>query len=324
MIRILKRFLPFVAPPMLAATLQAPADVWELRRAPTAPSGTTPKGLIGKDFKTDLEGAQETGESRAIGQFVVVFEGYPEPEWLEDIRNAGLSVLEPLPPMGYGVYGLRSALDDLAKTKKYIYRVADIPPGARRFGLPDQASEAADSPSSAVVVAVEVMAPFVAGKLRELTGAEPGRIYSSGSQIAFAAELTASQIRALSRLPEVTTAYRTTTPGPSDERANKIVSGTWRTPGTAWPTGSSLGSNPVQGTYHWGGFLASLRGIGVYPENQTIGFLDTGVDDGLFARGSGAAACPPHLNSANGCKRVFSADTSDDHPCSAHRIRGAP
>ena len=262
MIRILKRFLPFVAPPMLAATLQAPADVWELRRAPTAPSGTTPKGLIGKDFKTDLEGAQETGESRAIGQFVVVFEGYPEPEWLEDIRNAGLSVLEPLPPMGYGVYGLRSALDDLAKTKKYIYRVADIPPGARRFGLPDQATGAADSPSSAVVVAVEVMAPFVAG--------------------------------------------------------------TWRTPGTAWPTGSSLGSNPVQGTYHWGGFLASLRGIGVYPENQTIGFLDTGVDDGLFARGSGAAACPPHLNSANGCKRVFSADTSDDHPCSAHRIRGAP
>jgi len=266
-------------------------------------------------FETDFEGARETAESGAIGQFVVVFKGYPDPRWLEDLRNAGLAVLEPLPPMGYGVYGLRSAIDDLAKSKPYIFHVADIPPGARRFGLTAEASEAADRPSSAVVVAVEVMAPFIAGKLRELTSAEPSRIYTTGSQTAFAAELTSSQIRALSRLPEVTAAYRTTTPGPSDERANRIVSGTWRTPGTAWTTESSLGSNPVQGTYHyhWEGFLASLGGIGVNPQNQTIGFLDTGVDDGLFARTGGTATCPPHLGSTSGCRLVFSADTSDDH-----------
>lgn len=264
-------------------------------------------------FENDFEGVRETAESGAVGQFVVVFKGYPDPRWLEDIRNAGLSVLEPLPPMGYGVYGLRSALDDLAKSKSYIFRVADIPPGARRFGLPPESPEESDRPSSAVVVSVEVMAPFVAGKIGELTGTEPTRVYTTGSETAFAAELTSSQIRALSRLPEVTAAYRTTTPGPSDERANKIVSGTWRTPGSAWPTASTLGSNPVQGTYHWDGFLASLAGIGVYPQNQTIGFLDTGVDDGLFAQTGGAAACPPHLTSTSGCRLVFSVDTSDDH-----------
>ena len=372
MIRNPKRLLlRFALPLVLAAAAHAHAEVWELRTSPTAPTGTTPMGLLGKEFKgevfctagvcvlstasdaesaslspirsnpltvltplpdarkiyfqkgtydaelgrfeTDFEGARETDEPGAIGQFVFVFKGYPEPRWLEDIRNAGLSVLEPLPPMGYGVYGLRSAVDDLAKSKTYIYRVADIPPGARRFGLRAEASEVAEPPASAVVVAVEVMAPLVAGKLRELTGSEPSRIYTTGSQTAFAAELTPSQIRALSRLPEVTAVYRTTTPGPSDERANKIVSGNWRTPVTAWPTASSLGSNPVQGTYHWDGFLASLRGIGVYPENQTIGFLDTGVGDGLFARTGGTATCPPHLTSASGCNLVFSADTSDDH-----------
>lgn len=371
MIRNPKLLLFLFALLLFAAAARVDAEVWELRVSPTATKGTTPKGLLGKEFKgetfctagvcvlsttsgaesaslgpirsnphavltplqdarkiyfqkgtydaelhrfeTDFEGARETSDSGAIGQFVVVFKGYPDPRWLEDLRNAGLAVLEPLPPMGYGVYGLRSALDDLAKSKSYVFRVADIPPGARRFGLPAEASEADNRPSSAVVVAVEVMAPFIAGKLRELTSAEPSRIYTTGSQTAFAAELTSSQIRALSRLPEVTAAYRTTTPGPSDERANRIVSGTWRTPGTAWPTASSLGSNPIQGTYHWDSFLASLGGIGVYPQNQTIGFLDTGVDDGLFARTGGTATCPPHLTSASGCRLVFSADTSDDH-----------
>ena len=356
---------------MLAAASQAQAEVWELRISPTAAKGTTPKGLLGKDFRgeafcmagacvlsttsdvdfaslgpirsnplavltplpdarkvyfqkgtydaelgrfeTDFEGARETADSGAIGQFVVVFKGYPEPRWLEEIRNAGLSVLEPLPPMGYGVYGLRSAVDNLAKSKAYIYRVADIPPGARRFGLQAEPSEGPDHPTSAVIVAVEVMAPFIAERLRELTGAEPTRVYTTGSQTAFTAELTLSQIRALSRLPEVTAAYRTTMVGPSDERATKIVSGTWRTPGTASPTASSLGSNPIQGTYHWDGFLASLGGIGVFPQNQTIGFLDTGVDDGLFARTDGTESCPPHLTSASGCRLVFSVDTSDDH-----------
>jgi len=146
---------------MLAAASQAQAEVWELRISPTAAKGTTPKGLLGKDFRgeafcmtgacvlsttsdvdfaslgpirsnplavltplpdarkvyfqkgtydaelgrfeTDFEGARETADSGAIGQFVVVFKGYPETRWLEEIRNAGLSVLEPLPPMGYGV-----------------------------------------------------------------------------------------------------------------------------------------------------------------------------------------------------------------------------
>ncbi len=96
---------------------------------------------------------------------------------------------------------------------------------------------------------------------------------------------------------------------PSDERTNRIIGGTFGTPGTSWP--ASVGTNASP--YYWEGFMSSLASIGIDLQQwQSIGFLDTGVDEALVRAGP-TPNCPPHLGQAGqDCRLIFTTDVSDD------------
>lgn len=264
-------------------------------------------------FESPFPGDQDAGPHLSVGQFVVVFKSHPTSEWLYELRKRGLTPLEAIPTMGYLVYGPREAVSRLTAFEP-VRAVVPMSPGIKRFNVDELLPGDDDLPRMTTVVAVTDHLALVTDLLRGASGVEPIISTPSPTVTSLIAPLGRMDAFNLSRLPEVVSVRRNTdTAGPSDERANRIIGGSWQTPDTSWPL--TLPGNSSTPKY-WDGFLAQLGPLGTAPNtvdyylrSQTIGILDTGIDGGL--QETGAGYCPPFLrDTAGNCRLVFTQDVT--------------
>ena len=154
--------------------------------------------------------------------------------------------------------------------------------------------------------------------LRSASGQEPVLGYRTGPIETYTAAISRAEAITLSMYPEVMSISRDTLQGgPSDERVNRIIAGPWQTPGYAWQPTLPANTGPP---YYWDTYLSQLTGLGLNLSNQVIGFVDTGVDSGLYRSG---AYCPPFLLPPAGsglpCRLVFTTDKTSTFPTEEHR-----
>lgn len=266
-------------------------------------------------FSEDFRGREETSPSSVVGLFVVVFKSYPEDDWIRQIEGTGLVALESLQTMAYYFYGPREAALHLAEAFPSVYAVLDVPAGLKRDRIEWAAGPAEADSALAYVVTVADAKDVILPVLVAASTNPPMLQYRTGTTEAYSTNLSRSDALVLSVLPEVVSIrYAPAPPEPSDERSSRIISGTFQSPGTAWPY-TPLPANSSTPRY-WDGFLSQLSGIGIDLNNQVIGFLDTGIDSGLNRNGS--SYCPPFLRPptypAAPCKLIFTADVTSDTP----------
>ncbi len=256
-------------------------------------------------FEADFPGRTETTPLLSNALFAVVFKAWPERAWIDALEKAGLQPVAPMQSMAWLLYGPRSAISQLPKRFSTIYKTTDLPAGLKRFNLDTREAGDDDGPQWTYVHVVAAASETVAGLLRTQGGTEPGIIDRTPTVISYTSLLTRQEAIDFASFPEVLSVRRMSrTGGPSDERSNRIVGGNFAIPGTTY-TQAALGTYPPN---YWNNYLSSLSGIGINPANQTIGFLDTGIDAGLTE--NGVAYCPRFLRPASPCPLVFTQDTT--------------
>ena len=260
----------------------------------------------------EVAGLDELPPVSTNALFAVVLKSYPDPVWLRELEALGVLPLEPVPAMGYLIWGPRTAVAFVASTMPWVRRVREIPAGLKRFRVDDLPEGDSGGAAPALVHVVDAAGQEVIDLLAGMSPVRVRRVLRAGRLSAYSARLTPAQARVLSRRPDVV--YVSREPqrfGPADERSNRIVAGTFGVPGTSWPRDPLPQNAPP---YYWDSYLAQLAAAGVDPSRQAIGFLDTGVDEAL-KRAEGKAvvdACPPHLSTPTGCRLVFTTDASSD------------
>ncbi|MDL1950028.1 hypothetical protein FBQ97_09480 [Acidobacteria bacterium ACD] len=255
-----------------------------------------------------VPGLDEVPSSSPTSLFVVVFKAFSETGWIAELRGLGLVPLEPMPQMGYKVWGPRAVVASLPGGRRHVRTVYEVPAGLKRFRVDTLPSGDAGGPAVTHVHVVDAAASDVVNLLASLSPRPPAKALRTGTVTAWSVLLTPPQAIDLSRRGDVVAVARETLPvEPSDERTNRIIGGTFGTPGTSWP--ASVGTNASP--YYWEGFMASLASIGIDPSNQSIGFLDTGVDEALVRAGP-TPNCPPHLLQGGDCRLIFTTDASED------------
>lgn len=237
-------------------------------------------------FDRDFPGKTELASNSPESLFAVVFKSFPQGEWLTALHSAGFIITEPLPTMAYLIYGDRLALQKFATKAPYIYRVVELPAGLRRTNLDTYLPADGDQPASTLIALVNVSSSPVKKMLVSARGAEPPLEYVMNGIAAYSAVLDRTTALYVSRFPEVVEVSRQTfTAAPSDERYNRIIAGDWRSPGSAWQSSGTIGVNtqPAPPQWYWENYLSHLQSDvpGFNLSNQTIAFLDTGVDNGL-------------------------------------------
>ncbi len=269
---------------------------------------------VTQTFERDFPGRFDVDAISEMAQVVVVFKSYPERSWLDQLQALGAVTLEPVPVMGYAVYGPRKILATLGKQFPFVYSVAEIPSGLKRFNVDDPPEGDDGGPALTTVAMVTKKRDLITSLMSSASGAPPALVYQSGTSEAYVARLPLSDAYGLSSLPEVLSVSRETVRSfPSDERSNRIMGGDFQTPGTSWP--ATLGTNFGTPRY-WDGYLTQLSGLGLDLSHQVIGFLDTGVDSGL--QRANQPYCPEYLRTPLynpndptnpvGCRLVFTTD----------------
>ncbi len=277
-------------------------------------------------FDKTFPGQDEVDRTGPIGQFAVIFRSHPTEEWLKEIERAGLIPVEPIPAMGYLVYGPREPLRRLAGVSPWIEAVVDIPAGLKRFRLDEAAPEDDGEAISTSVAVVEVPDSFAMRLLDEATSGRYAQAMRMGALLTYSARLTRAQATVLSSLPEVVSVHRHTERWePADERSNRIVLGEWQTPDSSWGPPSPpapdppLPPNAPVDPFYQDQWLTSFNALGLDVANQTIGFLDTGIDRGKYDPG-GQPICPPFLLTPSGeCRLLFTTDVLKNFELPADR-----
>jgi hypothetical protein len=235
-----------------------------------------------------------------MGLFAVTFESLPEQGWVDTLKQTGFVLVEPLGATTLSVYGPRAALPKLRTQLSFLVDVLEIPSGVKFVVDPDDPGTTARVAIELVGAASDVILPLLASA----AGRPAVPTYEREGIRGFDSELSLSDSYAFASLPEVAAIIRHVhVAGPSDERGDRLIGGTWNNwssaARTSWPTTLA----PITSPYYWDQYLSSLAGIGVNPANQTIGFFDTGIDS--------ATACPAHLRTAGGgCQLVERTDTT--------------
>lgn len=255
-------------------------------------------------FEADFPGRTETNPLFANALFAVVFKAWPERDWISALEQAGLYPVAPMQSMAWLFYGPRAAITDLPKQFAYIYGATDLPAGLKRFNLDTREEGDDDGPQWTYVHVVAASTDTIARLLLSSSGSEPGVIDRTPTVISYSTPLTRQEAIDLASFPEVLSVRRMSrNAGPSDERSNRIVGGDFAAPGTTYTQATV--TKPAN---YWNNYLNSLFGLGVHPENQLIGLLETGVAAGL--REGGASYCPPFLRAGSACRLAFAADTT--------------
>ncbi|MBK9966606.1 MAG: S8 family serine peptidase [Holophagales bacterium] len=238
-------------------------------------------------FDAQFHGSAEVGGPSALGQWAVILKAFLSPAWQKDFENAGFFLGDSLGPVAYQLFGLTEALQALLTRVPYIAATVPIPHGIKRFRVDEPLPGDEDGASAPTTVAIFALEESPARTLLERREGLPlSVVYTSKKTVAYRASLTRDEALYLSTFPDVVAVMReTATASPSDERSNRIIAGAFQDPSSSWPLSLTPNTSPP----FWNGYLASLASIGIHPENQTIGFLDSGV--GL----SPMLTCPPAL-----------------------------
>ncbi len=260
-------------------------------------------------FDRAFSGDRELGSSDTFGQYVLVFKTYPQAEWLTELETAGVVPLHPIRTMGFLVFGPRASIKALTESMKAVLAVVEVPAGLKRLRF-DRWDSGADARLPVLVEIVTAKRDFMLDVLLSVHGRSTPLAYRTGATEAYRALLTLPDAMALSSFPEVVSlSVAGLHGGPSDERSNRIVAGDWQAPGSSWT--SVLDPNSSSPRY-WDGFLSNLASAGLDLSNQTIGFIDSGIDGGLQQNGS--AFCPPYLRPpgypTTPCRLVMATDVS--------------
>ncbi|MDL1948712.1 hypothetical protein FBQ97_02715 [Acidobacteria bacterium ACD] len=244
--------------------------------------------------------------------FAVVFKSYPEGGWLAELEGMGLVPLEPVPSMGYLVWGSRPAISSLPGSRPWVQGVFEVPAGLKRFRVDTVPAGDPGGPSSTVVTVVDEAGNAALEELKRLSTRPVNKVFTTGRLTDYGAYLTPQQGIEVSRRPDVLAVSRQPLGAvPADERSNRIIGGTFGTPGTSWPT--QIGTNPSTPQFYWDAYMTQLANAGIDPQRQTIGFLDTGVDEGFRRENPPTDDCPPSLGTAGpDCRLVFTTDASLD------------
>jgi len=238
-------------------------------------------------FDADFPGRTELDTVSAMSQWSVIFKAFPDPAWRKDIEGAGFHLGEPMGAMAYQLYGPRDSLASLRARAPYIAALAEVPHGIKRFDVDiPRPGDEAGGPAPTTVVIFDVPDSPAHAALVTKAGAEPPVVFTTGATVAYHATLTRDEGLYLSTFPEVIAVERQTARAvPSDERSNRIVAGDAQSPGSSWPLSLGENSNPP----YWDDYLSFLSSLGINPANQTIAFLDTGLNAAAMQ------ACPPAL-----------------------------
>ena len=242
--------------------------------------------------------AAPSGDDRL---FIAVFDTWPGDAFRRAASSAGLLPLEPLPEMGLLLYGSRAAAEAL-RARPFVAALAELPDGLRAAGIDLSAGAVRRNTS---ILAVALPGSEVRSTVASVTGREPAVAMTTGSLVLYSTRLTPAEALSLVRLPDVVSVgQREDVATLSDERSNRIIGGTFQTPGTSWPASGTL---PANTPGYWQSWLSSLAASvpGFDLSNQKIGFLDTGVTNV-------AGACPPHLLDPT-CRLVFRSDVCTEH-----------
>ncbi len=268
-------------------------------------------------YDRDFAGKSEVGFPTKMGQYVAVFKSYPQRAWLDELEKLGITAMEPVPSMGYYIYGPKDVIAKLpTRFSSFIHSIVEVPAGIKRTNVDVLSAKDDGGPASTTVALVAKAKDSVLDLLKSASGAKPWLVYSTGSIEAYGAILTREDALTFSVLPEVVDVSRNTLPGgPSDERSNRIIAGEWQTPGSSWPPSLNGNSVDQNGKGYWDNYQCGLSALGLDLKNQVIGFVDTGVDSGLM-RG-GKTYCPPHLRppgypNFDDCRLVFTADITKE------------
>ncbi len=264
-------------------------------------------------FDSSVPGLSELPAGSPQALFAVVFRSYPEGRWLAELEGMGLVPLEPVPSMGYLVWGPRTAISSLPGSRPWVHDVFEVPAGLKRFRVDVAPAGDPGGPSSTVVTVVDDAGSAALEELRRLSTRPVKKVFTTGRLTDYSAYLTPQQGIDVSRRPDVLAVSRQPLGAVlADERSNRIIGGTFGTPGTSWPI--QIGTNPSTPQFYWDAYMTQLANAGVDPQRQTIGFLDTGVDDALKRDGTPPVNnCPPSLGTAGSdCRLVFTTDVSSD------------
>ena len=277
-------------------------------------------------FDRPFPGRMEVDRGSGIGQYAVIFKAYPTAEWLKEIEEAGLTPVEPLPAMGYLVYGPREPLEKLVARVSHINGILDIPAGLKRFNLDLVSPGDYDGATPTSVSAVDVADSPARRFLEEAASGKIAVAMKTGVLVTWSVRLTRAQAISASRFPEVVAVRRNTRRwAPADERSNRLVLGAWQQPGSSWPPPSPpavdppIPPNTLNPPYYQDQWKASFDALGMDLSHQTIGFLDTGIDRGKYDTG-GAAFCPVFLQMPAGqCRLLFTTDVLENYNFPADR-----
>ncbi len=191
-------------------------------------------------FERDFPGRFDVDGVSEMAQVVVVFKSYPERGWLDQVEALGVIALEPVPVMGYAVYGPRKVLTTVQKQLPFVYSVTEIPAGLKRFNVDDPPEGDDLGPALTTVTMVTKARDLVTSLMNSASGAAAALVYRSGTSEAYVARLSLADAYGLSSLPEVLSVSRETVrSGPSDERSNRIVAGASKPRGRPGPRPSA-------------------------------------------------------------------------------------
>lgn len=245
------------------------------------------------EFDRDFPGRAEIDERSAMGQWTMVLKAFLDPSWRQDFANAGFILGEAVGPMAYQLYGPRDAVGTLMNGARYIASLSPVPFGIKRRGVDDRREgDEAGAPAPTTVVLFPIDDAQALKLLSQKEGRLPSVAYHTGATIAYDVLLTSDEAVYLSTFAEVISVERRASmAAPSDERSNAIIAGNFQSSDTSWPLQLAANTTPPV----WTGYLSYLSSLGISPANQTIAFLDTGLNSGPLQ------SCPPALtNPATG------------------------
>lgn len=257
-----------------------------------------------RTFDSDFPGRNEFDTSSANGQWWLVFKAFPEAAWRTELNKLGFTLGESVGPMAYQLYGPRGLLD-LAGAKPYVAALVEVPHGAKRFNVDSpRPGDEAGGPAPTTIVVLNSADSTAYSVLFKKAGRDPGIVYRTGVTTAYHTVLTRDECLYLSSFPDVVAVSRETAEiAPSDERTNRILAGSAQSPGSSWPLALPLNTSTPP---YWTNYLTFLGILGIQPANQTIAFLDSGLDSAPMQ------TCPPALvNPASGvCSLVINGHRS--------------
>lgn len=290
-------------------------DLLALEKLPEARKLFFARGTYDADTRvldSSVPGLSELPAQSPQALFAVVFKSYPESGWLAELEGMGLVPLEPVPSMGYLVWGSRATVSSLKGSRPWVHDVFELPAGLKRFRVDAVPAGDPGGPSSTVVTLVDAAGSAALDELRRLSTRPVNKVFTTGRLTDYSAYLTPEQGIEVSRRPDVLAVSRQPLGAVlADERSNRIIGGTFGTPGTSWPV--QIGTNPSTPQFYWDAYMTQLANAGVDPSRQTIGFLDTGVDEGFRRENPPTDVCPPSLGTPGpDCRLEFTTDASVD------------